>query len=182
MELQVLKAQVHPHFLFNTLNNIYSLTLQQSGNASEIVQKLSGLLRYMFRECNAPEVPLIKEIELLRNYTQLEQIRYGNRLNIDLTVRGELIGKQIAPLLLIPFVENAFKHGASEQSDRAFIDLSLVTMGNELNFRLQNSKNTDHTQPQPPHNGLGWLMSGSGWHYFTRTGINWRFARKPPAI
>ena len=155
MELQVLKTQVHPHFLFNTLNNIYSLTLQQSDNASEIVQKLSCLLRYMFRECNAPEVPLIKEIELLRNYTQLEQIRYGNRLNIDLTVRGDLTNKQIAPLLLIPFVENAFKHGASQQTDQATIELCLFMMDNELNLRVKNSRSADLTQPQTPHSGLG---------------------------
>ncbi|MEO6285438.1 MAG: histidine kinase [Dyadobacter sp.] len=155
MELQVLKAQVHPHFLFNTLNNIYSLTLQQSVNASEIVQKLSGLLRYMFRECNALEIPLSKEIELLRNYTQLEQIRYGNRLNMDLTVRGDLTGKKIAPLLLIPFVENAFKHGASQQTDQAIIELCLCMMDNELNFRIENSQSADLTQPQTPHSGLG---------------------------
>lgn len=155
VELQVLKAQVHPHFLFNTLNNIYSLTLRQSETASEIVQKLLGLLRYMFRECNAREVPLSKEINLLRNYTQLEQIRYGNRLNIALKVGGELIDKQIAPLLLIPFVENAFKHGASEQTDRAFIDLSVVTRGNELTFRLENSKNADISQSSLLYSGLG---------------------------
>ena len=155
VELQVLKAQVHPHFLFNTLNNIYSLTLRQSDNASEIVQKLSGLLRYMFCECNAPEVPLTKEIELLQNYTQLEQIRYGNRLNISLAIGGELGNKQIAPLLLIPFVENAFKHGAAGQTGQAFIELNVFAMGNELTFSIENSKSAGINRLSNPHSGLG---------------------------
>lgn len=155
VELQVLKAQVHPHFLFNTLNNIYSLTLRQSDRAPEVVQKLSGLLRYMFTECNTPDVLLTKEIELIRNYTELEQLRYGNRLNISLTIRGELAGKQVAPLLLIPFVENAFKHGASEQTDQAFIQLALSVTGNTLIFSIVNSKNVETVRPTNTPGGLG---------------------------
>lgn len=155
IELQLLKAQVHPHFLFNTLNNIYSLTLRGSDQAPEVVDKLLGLLRYMFRECNAPSVPLTKEVELIRNYTQLEQIRYGSRLCIDFSVQGDLTGKEIAPLLLILFVENAFKHGASEQTDQASMALTLLMMGDELMFRLENSKNADLARPADAPGGLG---------------------------
>lgn len=155
VELQLLKAQVHPHFLFNTLNNIYSLALRGSDKAPEVVDRLLGLLRYMFGECNAPTVPLAKEIELIRNYTQLEQIRYGNRLRIDLLVEGDLAAKQIAPLLLIPFVENAFKHGASEQTDRASIAMTLLVTENELLFRLENSKDAELTRPAHAPGGLG---------------------------
>lgn len=155
IELQVLRAQVHPHFLFNTLNTIYSLTLRKADNAPEIVQKLSGLLRYMFRECNAPTVPLTKEIKLIQDYTRLEQIRYGNRLHISLDFKGELANKQIAPLLLIPFMENAFKHGASEQTDQAFISLTMLGLRNQLIFSLKNSKNDHSHRPNHVNSGLG---------------------------
>ena len=155
IELQVLRAQVHPHFLFNTLNNIYSLTLRKADNAPEIVHRLSGLLRYMFRECNVPMVPLTKEINLIQDYTRLEQIRYGNRLTISLAFKGELANKQIAPLLLIPFVENAFKHGASEQTGQAFINLTMLGVGNQLIVSLENSKNVSSAGSGHTNGGLG---------------------------
>lgn len=146
IELQLLKSQVHPHFLFNTLNNLYSLTQKQSSKAPEIVLKLSGLLQYMLYECNAPEVPLTKEIAVLQDYITLERLRYGPRLAINTQFSGDLADQKIAPLLLIPFVENAFKHGASEQISQAFIDLHLIVKEKRLFFELVNSKNAPNNE------------------------------------
>ena len=138
-ELQLLKAQVHPHFLFNTLNNLYSLTLTQSDHAPEVVLKLAGLLRYMLYECNVPKVPLVKEIKLIQDYIQLEELRYGERLDLSVNISGCLEGKTIAPLMLLPFLENSFKHGASEELDQAWISLDLTIQGNKLKFKLINA-------------------------------------------
>jgi hypothetical protein len=138
-ELQLLKAQIHPHFLFNTLNNLYSLTLTQSGQAPEVVLKLAGLLRYMLYECNVAKVPLVKEIKLIQDYIQLEELRYGPRLDLSVNITGSLEGKVIAPLMLLPFLENSFKHGASEELDQAWISLDLTIQGNKLKFKLINA-------------------------------------------
>lgn len=138
-ELQLLKSQVHPHFLFNTLNNLYSLTLLQSSEAPEVVLKLAGLLRYMLYECNVPKVPLAKELKLIQDYIELEKLRYGPRLDLSVNVQGEINGKWIAPLLLLPFLENSFKHGASEQLEQAWISLDLTVRGNTLKLKLMNA-------------------------------------------
>ena len=150
-ELQLLKAQVHPHFLFNTLNNLYALTLRKSDGAPEMVLKLSGLLSYMLYECNATEVPLEKEIRMLENYVDLEKLRYGSRLDVSLNFTGDIRGKTITPLLLIPFVENAFKHGSSEQLEQAWISLDLAVEGNRMSFKLVNSKDANES----PGGGAG---------------------------
>jgi phage shock protein PspC (stress-responsive transcriptional regulator) len=142
-ELQLLKSQIHPHFLFNTLNNLYALTLTKSDKSPEVVLKLSRLLSYMLYECNVAEVPLEKEIQVICNYAELEQMRYGNRLDVSLNFTGPIVGTTIAPLLLIPFVENAFKHGPSEQIELAWISLDLSLADNRLRFKLINSKNKD---------------------------------------
>lgn len=139
-ELQLLKSQVHPHFLFNTLNNLYGLTLHKSDHSPEVVLKLSELLSYMLYDCNAAEVPLQKEIAFMRNYIGLEQLRYGERLDLSLSITGDYQTKLIAPLLLIPFLENAFKHGASEQLEQAWMHIDLSVQDNQLKFKLINSR------------------------------------------
>ncbi|MDO1447737.1 histidine kinase [Rhodocytophaga aerolata] len=157
-ELQLLKSQVHPHFLFNTLNNLYSLTLTKSELAPEIVLKLSGLLRYMLYECNTPRVPLDKEIAMLQNYIELEKLRYGNHLDMSVNIRGEYGHKQIAPLLLLPFIENSFKHGASELLDQAWISLDMFVRADTLKFKLVNSQpevQVPYTQPINHSAGIG---------------------------
>jgi LytS/YehU family sensor histidine kinase len=156
-ELQLLKAQVHPHFLFNTLNNLYSLTLLKSDHAPEVVLKLSALLRYMLYECNAPLVPLHREIRMMQDYVELEKLRYGDRLDLALNVQGNPGGKAVAPLLLLPFLENAFKHGASEQLDQAWIALDLTVKGNLLKMKLINgvSEATEPTGPGTGAHGIG---------------------------
>ncbi len=139
-ELQLLKAQIHPHFLFNTLNNIYSFTLTRSPFAAELVQKLSDMLNYMITDCNHSLVPLEKEIQLLKDYIGLEKVRYGNRLDIQMHINGDCNNKMIAPLLMIPFVENCFKHGASVMRGRQWMHLIINVMDEQLDFNLSNSK------------------------------------------
>ena len=139
-ELQILKAQVHPHFLFNTINNIYSFILNGSGAAPQMVTKLSGLLRYIIYECNAPMVNLEKELKMIRDYMALEKIRYGDNLNMSLQIQGDPAHKMIYPLLLIPFLENSFKHGTSRMLTHPWINLDIIMEGNILHFKLSNSK------------------------------------------
>lgn len=142
-ELQLLKAQLHPHFLFNTLNNLYSHTLEFSPKSPDIVMKLSGLLRFMIYESNVARIPLARELELMQNYIALEQMRYGDRLDISVTISGAVEKYQIAPLLILPFLENAFKHGTSRQIDQCWINFNLTFEGNEMHLNLVNSIEPD---------------------------------------
>lgn len=155
-ELKFLKAQVHPHFLFNTLNNLYALTLDKSDKAPEVVLKLSELLNYMLYECNEPYMLISKEIQLIENYLELERIRYGDQLKLDFSVSGDTAGKKIAPMLLLPFVENSFKHGVSKVRKDAFVRISLDVNEHDLNFKVSNSR------PIQPENDLGDYSEGIG--------------------
>ncbi|WP_247236664.1 sensor histidine kinase [Telluribacter sp. SYSU D00476] len=156
-ELQLLKAQLHPHFLFNTLNNLYSLTLIQSEKAPDVVLKISSLLRHVLYECDIPKVPLRKEVKLIQDYVELEKDRYGNRLDVSMSISDNLNNKVIAPLLLIPFIENSFKHGISEQLDFGWINLELTVQGNTMKFKLMNSisENSPEYQASISPGGIG---------------------------
>lgn len=147
-ELQMLKAQLHPHFLFNTLNNIYSLTQDVSTNASGMIMRLSGMLRYMLYEGSKPMVPLDKELTMLHDYIKLEAMRYDNSLELSINLPSET-NTSIAPLLLLPFVENAFKHGASKMIERPWISISVELSDNILSMKLVNGidKSVDQTEP-----------------------------------
>lgn len=140
-ELQLLKAQVHPHFLFNTLNNIYSFSMDSSPKTPDLILKLSSLLSYMLYECNTKEVYLEKEVEIMENYIDLERERYGNKLDISFSVRGDINEKLIAPLLLLPFLENAFKHGISQQIGRYWLSVDVLVKTDVLQCKIINSKN-----------------------------------------
>jgi len=154
-ELQLLKAQIHPHFLFNTLNNIYSFTLTKSPLAAELVQKLSDMLNYMITDCDQILVPLEKEIQLLKDYIGLEKVRYGDRLDIQMHINGDYENCMIVPLLMIPFVENCFKHGASMMRGKQWMHLIININDNNLDFNLSNSK---PLQPKSSNkNGIGLL-------------------------
>jgi sensor histidine kinase YesM len=153
-QLQLLKSQIHPHFLFNTLNNLYSLTRENSPESSMVVLKLSSLLRYMLYECNKNEISLENEIEMLRNYIGLEQIRYGKRLEFSLNISGNTKGKLVAPLLLLPFLENCFKHGASKQLDHCWINMDLSAEENTLYLLLTNGNVNTNDRP-PATEGIG---------------------------
>ena len=139
-ELKFLKAQVHPHFLFNTLNNLYALTLEQSPKAAEVVIRLSDLMNYMLYECNEDRILLRKEIKLIENYLDLERIRYEDSVSISFDQGGETAGKQIAPMLLLPFVENAFKHGVSKLTGKASVHISLNVIADQLVFSVNNTR------------------------------------------
>jgi len=139
-ELQLLKAQVHPHFLFNTLNNIYFFTLTNYIQAPEMIKKLSGMLHYILNECDRPLVPLEKEIKMIRDYMALEKIRYGDQLQMTIDIQENNNNeKMIAPLLLIPFVENSFKHGASKMITHPWVKLQITIENNRLHFIIMNS-------------------------------------------
>lgn len=155
-ELNFLKAQIHPHFLFNTLNNIYGLALRKSENTAEVVLKLSGLLNYMLYDCRAPLVSLSKEIAYVRDYIALEQVRYGDRLDVSLTVEGEVHNKVIAPLIILTFVENSFKHGASAQTDKAWIQIEVKVSGSKFELKVANNNPAKPKQLlSSPKQGIG---------------------------
>jgi two-component system LytT family sensor kinase len=139
-EINFLKSQVNPHFLFNTLNNLYALTLTKNDRAPEIVLKLSAILRYMLYECNERFVFLNKEIEYLRNYIELEELRQAGRGEILLKVEGATDRKRIAPLLFTPLLENAIKHGLNKTAGKAWVRIDLVVRGDDLRFTITNSK------------------------------------------
>ncbi len=137
-ELAALRAQVHPHFLFNTLNNLYALTLKKSDQASEVVLKLSGLLDYMLYESQAETVPIEREAELIESYLDLERMRYGEHARINF--RREIVASHnIAPLLFLPLVENSFKHGMSRSSGDAWVDITLICRTGEIFLTVRNS-------------------------------------------
>jgi two-component system, LytTR family, sensor histidine kinase AlgZ len=140
-ELQLLKAQVHPHFLFNTLNNIYSFALGQSLKTPGMILQLSSLLSYMLYDCKADEVLLEKEIEVMKDYIELEQARYGDNIEISQNFEGDIKDKYIAPLLLLPFLENAFKHGTSDQLERPWLSMDIAVKQYTLHCKIANSKN-----------------------------------------
>jgi len=153
-EMQLLKAQVHPHFLFNTLNNIYSFALKKSPESGDLVLKLSDTLKYMINDCEAPFVPVQKELKLIEDYIGLEKVRYGNRLDMQLEINGDYEKKFIAPLLLIPFVENSFKHGASKTLKHPWIKLEICLKEDLLYMNLSNNKPLE-TLPSNGKNGIG---------------------------
>jgi len=139
-ELQFLKAQTNPHFLFNTLNNIYALARKRSDQTADVVMKLSKLLRFMLYESQKTTVSIAEEIQVVVDYIELEKIRYNEKLKIDFTrsVHDEL--QPVAPLILLPFVENAFKHGISENRFNSYIRINLELKGGHLYFLCENSK------------------------------------------
>lgn len=147
-ELNFLKAQTNPHFLFNTLNNIYALARKQSPNTAPIVLKLSQIIRFMLYECTSPRIALAEELKVVRDYIDLENLRYNNRLSVSFSEDLDYPQQQIAPLLLLPFVENAFKHGASETRFESFIRINIELKEGILKARIENSKEEDQiTEP-----------------------------------
>jgi len=139
-ELRFLKSQINPHFLFNTLNNLYALTLKKSDLAPEIVLKLSEMMRYMLYECNEKQVLLSKEVNYLHNYLDLEALRQGKNVEIGFEINGEVTNQKIAPLMFIPFVENSFKHGLSHHISRGYVKIRLEVDQKTVRLVIENSK------------------------------------------
>ncbi|WP_396153135.1 sensor histidine kinase [Flavobacterium sp.] len=153
-ELSVLKAQVHPHFLFNTLNNLYGLITQnENQKASEVTLKLSDLMRYLLDSSKADTVSLKAEIRFLEDYVSLEKIRLSKNVNIQFEVSGIDEDVFIPPLLFIPLVENAFKHGLNTLSEVNYAHFALSLQGNELFFEAKNS--LDNNEDKQPQSGTG---------------------------
>ncbi|HPT20643.1 MAG TPA: histidine kinase [Bacteroidales bacterium] len=141
-ELKMLRFQVNPHFLFNTLNNIYTLVYKKSDRAPEAILKLSSLMRYMLYETDGNKVPLSKELEYLQNFVELQRLRLVSNQQVNMKVEGNADGYEIAPLLLVPFIENAFKHGIRATKDTLIvIDISVAD--GILNFRCKNDYRPD---------------------------------------
>ena len=136
-ELQFLKTQLNPHFLFNSLNAIYSLSVKNSSSAPDAIISLSELMRYMLYETDKEMVPLGKEIEYIKNYVQLQRLRLSDSTNVKLRISGEDKGKKIPPLLFISFIENAFKHG-TDYKGKTNVEISLEIEGKNIHFRIEN--------------------------------------------
>ncbi|MBN2817447.1 MAG: histidine kinase [Bacteroidales bacterium] len=149
-ELAFLKNQVQPHFLFNTLNSLYSLILKKSDQSLSVILKLSGLLRYMLYETNGAQVELHNEIECVRSYLELEKIRYGDRLDLSFNTWGEWKGKTIAPLLILPFIENSFKHSTRSVNGKAWITIELGVRNRDLILKVENSVSFDRLEAAEP--------------------------------
>ena len=153
-QLKLLTAQVHPHFLFNTLNNIYSQTQTESPKGSRMIMELSDMLRYILAEGRKPLVPLQEELSMIQDYINLEKIRYGNQLDLHISIPTDTGHLQIAPLLLLPFIENCFKHGASKFLTAPWINLKIEINGRQLTLKLMNGKDPNQ-QDRQPKSGLG---------------------------
>ena len=153
-QLQLLKAQIHPHFLFNTLNNIYSFTQTTSPAAAKMVTVLSDLLRYILYEGTQPFVSLSKELKMIEDYINLEKIRYGNKLELHLNLPAQTNDLLIAPLLLLPLVENCFKHGTSNVLEQPWIHLQVSIKNTELQMKLLNGK-VNHPATNTNSAGIG---------------------------
>lgn len=137
-ELKLLKDQIHPHFLFNTLNNIYGLTLEKSDDAPELVLKLSEILDYILYRCNRQYVALSEEINNLENYIEVQKIRHAKNQACVAEFPGDTGKLRIAPLILLPFLENAFKHGLIHSSDAADVETSIHLSGEKMLFVVLN--------------------------------------------
>ncbi len=154
-ELKFLKTQIHPHFLFNTLNNLYALTLKKSERAPEMVLKLSELINYMLYECRSDEVSLSKEIKFIRNYVDIEKMRYGDKLDVDIRVSGDVGDRTIAPLIILPFVENCFKHGASEDLLQSWVKVTIDSHADHIVIKVENSKSSENGHVKVREEGIG---------------------------
>ena len=154
-ELTALRSQLNAHFLFNTLNNLYGLAMQKSDQAPQGILMLSEMLHFVLYECSAEDYSVSKELDFIHNYIELEKLRYGDRLEIQLI--KELGDKEarIAPLLLFPFVENSFKHGASKMIREVWIRIRVKTRDGTLNFEVENNRLRLSGKPAPTDGGLG---------------------------
>jgi LytS/YehU family sensor histidine kinase len=151
-ELNYLKSQTNPHFLFNTLNNIYSLARDKSELAPESILRLSKILRFMLYETGGAFISTEQELEIISDYIALEKLRYDDSLRISFTYEIEDMKQPLPPLLLIPLVENAFKHGVSETSNHPFVDIHVAVNQQRLIFVAKNSTEAFHGQKSVKEN------------------------------
>jgi hypothetical protein len=155
IKLKFLRSQVSPHFIFNVLTNLVSLARKQSKQLEPALIMLSDLMRYMLYESDEKKVALSKEIEYLKSYINLQQLRFGEdvKIDVDISLSDDVLQKSIEPMLLIPFVENAFKHGVGV--DEPFIKISLYNTNNALNFHVQNKFAQNENESKDMNSGIG---------------------------
>jgi sensor histidine kinase YesM len=152
-ELKYLRTQIQPHFFFNTLNNLYALTLQKSDNAPRLVLKLSDMMQYILYEVNSSKASLLQEINHINNFIDIERMRFNDRIEFNMDITGEIDDIKVPPLLFLTFIENSFKHGLKE-NDTVKINMSFKIVKNEyLEFALSNNFNSN-TQKEE-NNGIG---------------------------
>ncbi|NQU55515.1 MAG: histidine kinase [Bacteroidetes bacterium] len=154
-ELKALKSQINPHFLFNSLNSIYSLARKKSESVPGKIIQLSDLMRHIIYESDIDFIPLEKEVEMVRNYIELQNLRTVEKDKIKLDVVGEIDGKKIAPLLFLPFVENSFKHGLKGGGKNVFVDIKIEVSGKILIFEIENSKGKTTEINNSKYKGIG---------------------------
>lgn len=154
-QLELLKSQVQPHFIFNTLNNIYSYAQQNNQQTSELIYRLSALLSYMLYDSRQTTIALGKELEYINNYIELEKIRYGKRLDVSLNVFDPVDHFKIAPLLLLPLIENSFKHGVSNDIRDGWIRMDISLNDEWLTVKIENSYDDRKGETAEPRNGIG---------------------------
>lgn len=154
-ELKYLRNQTNPHFLFNTLNNIYGLARKKSDNTAEVVMRLSKLLRFMIYETRSQFIKIGDEVKMLENFISLEEIRYTRKLTVNFKKNIDNENEMITPLLLLPFVENAFKHGVGENRFDSYINIDLQLTDGELLFYIENTKETNNKEEIIESVGLG---------------------------
>jgi LytS/YehU family sensor histidine kinase len=140
-EMAFLRAQIHPHFLFNTLNNLYGLSLQSAnGDTAKGISHLSGIMEYMLYDAVKDKVTVAKELHYISGFIELEKLRYGNRLQISWDVDRKIESYEIAPLIFFTFIENAFKHGTSKLEDSTWVTIYLQVEDNYIVYKVANNK------------------------------------------
>ena len=154
-EINYLRAQINPHFLFNTLNNLYALALEKSDQTAEVIIKLSKMMDYMLYELDGSKVPLRKDVENLENYIEIERIRQGNNARIAFVKIGEINDQKIEPLLMLPLVENAFKHGINQMIDGAYLEVVLEATQQQISLSVKNNYKTNPGQKRQAHTSIG---------------------------
>jgi len=146
-ELQLLKAQIRPGFLFSSLEHIYAYTKNKSPKAQELLLKFSDLLSYLLYECDDAKVPLEKELSMMKEYMIMEKIRFGKNLEMEIDIKGETGNKKIAPLLLLPFIENSFRQ-CNRHEEQSWVNLEISIENNSLTMKLMNGISMDKTEQE----------------------------------
>lgn len=154
-ELKLLKNQISPHFLFNTLNNIYGLAYLKDERAAVMISKLSKLLRYLLYDCDQPKVRLANEKDLIENYLSIQLLKHEDAQNVDFYHAGITHSNMIAPMILINFIENCFKHSDLESNPQGWIKISMEAENNELNFRTENTVREEIEETPMEYKGIG---------------------------
>lgn len=156
-ELNFLKAQINPHFLFNTLNNLYYLAYTKSANTTEVIAKLSDVMRYMLYDATHSLVPLTKEIDYMHNYIALERLRLNDQIPVNFNIEGDVERSYIAPLILLTFLENAFKHGVVTNDPNSWVNITIRVRENNCIYVVENSKLSKASAEQHEKSGIGLL-------------------------